>query len=195
MRRFVYWRGRWRSTRGFRARAWFVRQIREDLEDSLHLRRARTIIRHSTIAVGPVIHEVEVVGGWLSLPEAEDVDERQSERNDGHAEGLPEASCRKSAARGLSLERAEIHGRTAETEGRKERLHDDRCAGDDKTTDDRKFSGVGVPAPDGKPATDNANGAEDEADEHDDPHRFAGPFGKPTGGLREDGHRAQREEK
>ena len=43
-------------------------------------------------AVGPIVHKVEVVSGRLALAEAEDVEDRQRERDDGNAEGLTEAA-------------------------------------------------------------------------------------------------------
>ena len=63
-------------------------------------------------------------------------------------------------------------------------------AGDDKTTNDRELTRIGVTTPDGDAAADNADGAEDETDEHDDAHRFACAFGETARGLGEDGREA-----
>ncbi len=85
------------------------------------------------------------------------------------------------------LECADIHSRAVEAEGGEERLHDHRRPGDDEATDDGQLPGVGVAAANGEPSTDDTNGAEDEADEHDDSHRFARAFGETAGGLSKDG--------
>ena len=52
-----------------------------------------------------------------------------------------------------------------------------------------------IAAPDGEAAADNANGAEDKSDEHDDAHRFARAFGKAARSLGEDRREAHGNEK
>ena len=81
---------------------------------------------------------------------------------------------------------ADIHGGTAEAKGGKERFHDYRGAGDDETADDGKLPSVGVTAPNGEAAADDADSPEDEAEEHYDTHRAARALGEPSGGLGED---------
>src|SRR4051812_11333144 len=85
------------------------------------------------------------------------------------------------------LEGANVHSGAAQAEGGEERFHDDRRSGDDEAADDRELAGVGIAAPDGETAADNRDGSENEADEHDNAHGFAGPFGQAaSGGLCED---------
>ena len=71
----------------------------------------------------------------------------------------------------MSLEGSHVHRGTADAEGGEQRLHDDGRARDNKSADDRKFSSVGVTAPDGEAAANDANCSEDESDEHHDAQR------------------------
>ena len=74
---------------------------------------------------------------------------------------------------------------TAETERGEERLHDYGRTRNDESADDREFAGVGIAAADGETAADNADGAEDKSDEHDDAHCFACAFGETARSLSE----------
>ena len=65
------------------------------------------------------------------------------------------------------------------------RFHDHRRARDDESADNRQLSGIGISTPDGKAATDHADGAEDELNEHNDAQRFARAAGEIASRLRE----------
>jgi hypothetical protein len=64
-------------------------------------------------------------------------------------------------------------------------FHDHWCSRDDEASDYRQLARIGVATANGEASTHDTNRAEDEADEHDDAHRFARAFGEAAGGLSE----------
>lgn len=92
------------------------------------------------------------------------------------------------------MKRADIYGRAVQTECGEEGLHDYRRCGNDQPADNGKLPGIGVTAPDGETTANNANGAEDKPDEHDDSHRLARALGEAATGLSEDGDKVMSEE-
>ena len=85
------------------------------------------------------------------------------------------------------LKCANVNGRAVDAEGSEERLHDDRRARNNEAADDRQFTSIGVAAPDGETAANDADRTEDEADEHDNAHRFACALRQAASGLGEYG--------
>ena len=70
-----------------------------------------------------------------------------------------------------SLEAPHINGGTADAESGEQRFHDDGRTRDDESADDGKLPGVGVAAPDGEAAADDAERSEEKPDEHHDAQR------------------------
>ena len=82
------------------------------------------------------------------------------------------------------MERANVNRSAVDSERGEKSFHDDRSPGDNEASDNRELSRVRVTAPDGKPATNDANSSEDEADEHDNAQGLARASSEVAGSLR-----------
>ena len=80
---------------------------------------------------------------------------------------------------------------TAETERGEERLHDYGRTRNDESADDRQLARVSVAATNREATTNDADGAEDETDEHDDAHCLACALRQTARCLSEDRREAQ----